>query len=73
MPEGETPHFNKTLNPLFDIHGIRLESGDELSRDFVNEVVVGHALPILHDPDNTRLRATCQILHTTRCEYFTSV
>ena len=70
---GEPSHFNKTFDPLFNIHGIRLEPGDELSRDLVNEVVVDHMLPILHDPDDTCLQTTCQILHTTRYEHFTSV
>ena len=55
---GEPLYLNKSLDPLFNIHGVRLESGDKLSCDLVNEVVVGHALPILHDPDDTCLRAT---------------
>ena len=39
-----------------ETYGIRLESGGELSRDLIDKVVVGHALPILHDADNASLR-----------------
>lgn len=56
-----TPYLDKTLDPLLNIHGIRLESGDELSRDLINEVIVGHMLPVLHDPNDARLRTTCQM------------
>ena len=33
-----------------------MESGDELSGDLVNKVVMSHALPIFHDPNNASLR-----------------
>jgi len=70
---GEVPYLDKALNPFFNIHRIRLESGDELSRDLVNEVVVGHVLSILHDPDDACLRATCQTLPNASDKYSTSV
>jgi len=70
---GELRYLDKTLDPLFDIDRIWLESGDELSRDLVYKVAVGHVLPILHDPDDTCLRATCQILLNTRVDLLTSV
>ena len=66
-------YLNEALDPLFDVHRIRLESRDELSRDLVDEIVVGHMLPILHNPDNTCLRSTSQILPNTSGEHPTSV
>ena len=56
-----TPYLDETLDPLLDVHGIRLESGDELSRDLVNKVVVGHTLPVLHNPDDACLRTIRQV------------
>lgn len=53
--EGNT-HLNKALNPLFDIHRIWMESRDKLPCDLVDEVVMGHVLPILHDPNDTCLQ-----------------
>jgi len=35
-----------------------MEPGGELSRNFVDKLVVDHVLPILHNPDDTSLRAT---------------
>ena len=55
-----TPYLDETLDPLLNVHGIRLESGDELSCDLVNEVVVGHMFPVLHDPNDACLRPTRQ-------------
>lgn len=71
--EGST-NLDKALDPLFDIHRIRLESGDELSCDFVDEVVMGQVLPVFHDPDNACLQIICKVLlRRSLGEYSTSV
>lgn len=57
----EAAYLDETCNLFFDIYGVWSESRDELSCDFVNEVLMGHVLPILHDPDDACLRTICSI------------
>ena len=48
-------YLNETLYTFLDVEGVGLEATGQLSRDFVDEAVVRHMLPVLHNADNACL------------------
>lgn len=48
-------YLDEVFNALLDVQRIGLESTGQLAGDFVNEVVMGHMLAVLHNPDDTSL------------------
>ena len=49
-------YLNETLYAFLDVEGVGLEATGQLSRDFVDEVVVRHMLPVLHNAHDARLQ-----------------